>query len=334
MNFINTILNNTTAYEATAKQLTANLRAVYSMDIMWQALPLMVWYQFAMYKEELKEQPGLTISMMSYNDLSRGNALVEGTPMTTDALTGAMKSITVTEHGKAVAVTELALQASFTNLMNDIVKALSRNVALTLDLDIRDVACAGDTINGKTTSIIYGRADSTVTKVTDKASVTSAHVFSMAVINDAVEILGTNDVPKFENSYYVCIIDSHQLRVLRDDKNWQEVTKYAQPEQFLNGEVGRINDVRFCVTSTAPRGDVPTTHVGYDASLKGTGAAGINLHKAMFFGEDYYGVAVGLPVELRDGGVIDLGRNHVMGWYSIYGSKVLNPERAVIAITA
>ena len=143
MNYINTIVNNTTAYGGQSTQLTNNLRAVYSKDIYFNALPHMYFLQFAQQCTELGTQAGLTIQMMTYSDLKRGSALVEGTAMGTDAISNSMKSITVTEHGKAVSITELVLQASFDNTMASVIKLLSRNVARTVDCDIRDVAMAG-----------------------------------------------------------------------------------------------------------------------------------------------------------------------------------------------
>ena len=206
MQYINTILNSTTAYGGQASQLTNHLRAVYSQDIYFNALPMMYFLQFASQKTELGTQPGLTIQMMTYADLKRGSALTEGTPMGTQALGATMKSITVGEHGNAVSVTELALQASFTNLMDDIIKMLSRNVALTIDCDIRDVAMAGATVNGVSTPNIYGRANNSTPKVNSKGDVTTAHILSVAVVQDAVELLATANCPKINNSYYVAIV--------------------------------------------------------------------------------------------------------------------------------
>lgn len=327
---INTAVNTTTAYSATSAQLSDEIKAVYSKEIMFSALPIMPFYQFATVKNELAEQAGMTISMLTYADLSRGAALTEGTEMETDALSSSMKSITVAEHGKAVAVTELALQATFTDTMAGIVKALSRNVALTIDCDLRDVAMAG----GAGTSTIFGRATSATPKVSAIGDVTAAHVFSIASTNDAVELLQTNNVPKIQGSYYVAIVHPHQIRSLRDDSAWINVANYAQPDTMLTNEVGRINDVRFIETSSQLNGEVATTDIAYSAALDGTGSGAINLYKAVVMGEDYYGLAVGLPVEMRDDPAKDLGRMHKVGWYSIYGSAVINPKHAVLVITA
>ena len=58
------------------------------------------------------------------------------------------------------------------------------------------------------------------------------------------------------------------------------------------------------------------------------------VYQAVLFGEDYYAYAVGLPVELRDNGVTDFGREHGLAWYAIWGTGLLHPERGVVIETA
>ena len=327
---INTVVNSTTAYGATASQLTNEVKAVYSRDIMFKAMPLMHYFQFAAVKNELQTQPGLTINMLTYDDLARGTQLTEGTEMETTALTSSAKSITIAEHGKAVAVTELALRSTFTDTMDGIVKALSRNIALTMDCDLRDVACTG----GAGTSTIYGRASASTPKVSAIGSVTDAHIFSTAVVNDGAEVLMTNNVPMINGQYFVCVAHPHQIRSLRDDAAWVNVQDYATPDNMLSHEVGKINNVRFLETTLQLNGAVASTDPAYSAALHGTGASAIDLYKAVMFGEDYYGIAIGLPVEMRDDPPKDLGRMHKVGWYSIYGTGVLNPTHGVLIVTA
>ena len=40
-------------------------------------------------------------------------------------------------------------------------------------------------------------------------------------------------------------------------------------------------------------------------------------------GDNAFGHAISLPVELRDGGVLDFGREHALAWYSIWGWGVV-----------
>ena len=124
-------------------QFTNGIRMVYSKDIEFKALPIMRFSQFATQKTELGVEPGLTISMLTYDNLKMGGQLKELTPIATQALSGSLKQITVHEHGNAVSNTELLVQSSFDDVMATTTTLLSRDYALTMDCELRDVALSG-----------------------------------------------------------------------------------------------------------------------------------------------------------------------------------------------
>lgn len=310
---------------ATAVKLTNHVRTVYSKDIEFKAMPIMRFVQFAKVKTELGTQPGLTIQMMTYNNLKKGGALTEGVRMGTQSLSSIMKSITVGERGNAVSVSELALKTSFTDIMSDATTLLSRDVALTLDIELRDTAL-------KATNVIFGRKNSSTAKVANRLAITPANGMSVATIKDAVEILATSNTPKIEGSYYVCFVHPHQSRVLRDDPAWIEASKYGSPENLFTGEIGRIEDVRFIETTLMCNGAVGSDDPAYKTGLVATDTTPV--YQSVLFGEDYYAYAVGLPVELRDNGVTDFGREHGLGWYAIWGTGLLHETRGVVIETA
>lgn len=309
----------------TAVQLDNHTRTVYSKEIEFKAMPIMRFLQFAKQKTELGVQPGLAISMMTYNNLRRGGKLQEGIRMKTQGLSSTMKQIVVGERGNAVSVSELALKTSFTNVMADATTLLSRDVALTLDLELRDTV-----VNG-VTNTIYGRDTKDTDKIDSRAAIAKEHSLSTASVKDAVEILATVNAPKFEGSYYVAFVHPHQSRELRDDHAWIEASKYGAPEQLFTGEIGKIDDVRFIETTLMPNGAAAPDDDAYNADLK---AGETPVYQAVIFGEDTYGYAVALPVELRDDGVTDFGREHGLAWYAIWGCGVLHPERGVVIETA
>lgn len=316
-----------------AVKLDNHVRLVYSKEIEFKAMPIMRFLQFAKQKTELGVEPGLTISMMTYNNLKRGGKLNEGTRMTTQALSSSMKQITVGERGNAVSVSELALKTSFTDVMADATTLLGRDVALVLDLELRDTVIAG------VTNTIYGRAGKDAPKIASRAQIGATNVLSVATIKDGVEILATANAPKFEGNYYVQFVHPHQSRELRDDNAWIEASKYGAPEQLFTGEIGRIDDVRFIETTLMPNGAVSEDDDAYKADLVNAGVAGgagneVDVYQSVLFGEDTYGYAIALPVELRDNGVTDFGREHGLAWYAIWGCGVLHPERGVVIETA
>jgi N4-gp56 family major capsid protein len=58
-----------------------------------------------------------------------------------------------------------------------------------------------------------------------------------------------------------------------------------------------------------------------------------NTFEAIMLGDNAFGHAISLPVELRDGGVLDFGREHALAWYSIWGWGVVTDSSVVKIIT-
>lgn len=305
-------------------------RIVYSKEIQFKALPLMRFSQFAAEKTELGVEPGLTISMLTYDNLKMGGILEEMKDMTTQALSGSMKQLTVQEHGNAVTNSELLIQSSFDDVMATTTTLLGRDYALVMDCELRDVALSG-------TNIVYGG------KKTSREALTTGDKMTVSVIKDAIEVLSTNNAPKYNGAFWICFVHPHQSRDLRDDSAWINASNYGNPEQLFNGEIGRIDDTRFIETTLMCNGKAKTTDPSHkDYLVKGykdpedgsAEALGTDVYQSVIFGEQYYGIAWSLSVELRDNGVQDFGRKRSLGWYAIWGTGLLNSEYGVVIETS
>jgi N4-gp56 family major capsid protein len=322
-----------TAYSGANSQLSPAVQELWSKEILFMAMPTLRFEQFAVKKTELGVQPGLTIHFMRYNNLPAASQLVEGVRMEPVALTASQFDISVAEQGFAVAVTELLLNASFDDVMASAARLLGRNMALYLDGSARDTL-------RQATSLIYGYNkpalasavrtplspyDHGVPATGNGASGLSAGNFAMtaAVTKDVAETLATKNVPRLGDSY-VGFVHPHQSRQLRDDPEWIEVTKYAAPGNFMLGEIGRINDIVF----------IETTQVWNDlVSNLSSGTGSALYYDAIFIGDNAFGHAISLPVELRDAGILDYGREHGLAWYSIWGLGLITDQACVIART-
>jgi N4-gp56 family major capsid protein len=56
-------------------------------------------------------------------------------------------------------------------------------------------------------------------------------------------------------------------------------------------------------------------------------------YEAIMLGDNAFGHAISLPVELRDGGVLDFGREHALAWYAIWGWGVITDSSVVKMVT-
>ena len=339
-----------TAYSGTNTQLTQAIQTIWSKEILFQAMPILRFEQFAVKKTELGVAPGLQINFLRYNNLGFANSLVEGVRMQTNALTAQQFSITVSEHGYALAVSELLLNASFDDVMASASRLLGRNMALYLDKLSRDTLYSA-------TSKIYGEDRSGLTAANDwygygtagttRASMTGAFNLTPHTVKDAVETLSTKNIPRLGETY-VAFVHPHQSRRLRDVPEFIEVTKYAAPGNFMLGEIGRLYDCVFIETTqvrkvaggagTSYSADTATTPTvtaggGYISPAEFTGNGGSDRYDAIFIGDNAFGHAISLPVELRDGGILDFGREHALAWYSIFGLGLITDQSVVIAET-
>jgi N4-gp56 family major capsid protein len=306
-------------------------------------MPVLRFEQFAVKKTELGVMPGLTVNFMRYNNLSvgaSGSELTEGTRMEPTALTASQIQITVKEQGKSVAVTELLLNASFDDVMASSSRLLGRHMAQSMDVQARNTLySAGVPFGGGSAvapSVVFGRTTNGSTRgsiapyeYSSAGSASAPGYLSPATIKDAVEILAGQNIPRLGDTY-VCFVHPSQSRSLRDWPEFIEVTKYAAPGNFMLGEIGRIYDVVFIETTQVLQGGTGIVDITPGGSINDPSATS---YSAMMIGDNAFGQAIALPVELRDGGVIDFGREHGLAWYAIWGFGVITHESRVLINT-
>jgi hypothetical protein len=115
------------------------------------------------------------------------------------------------------------------------------------------------------------------------------------------------------------------------------------------GEIGRLYDTVFIETTqvrkvtggagTSYVGDVAVSNPtvtpggGYVTPDEFTGAGSADRYDSIFIGDNAFGHAISLPVELRDGGILDFGREHALAWYSIFGLGLITDQAVVVAET-
>lgn len=306
---------------------------VFSLDILHKAQGIMRFEEFAVRKEELLAAPGENIKFTIYDDISRGIQLTENQSLSGKAMSATQKTITVTEWGNAINVSEKLLRLSWDDVMSEAATLLGRDYAVVRDLALRDAV-----FNNATNLISMDDVD---VGGDGSNSVEADETFSIDAVRKAVEILQTEDAPKFFGDYYVCFLHPHQAAYLRRDQDWVNAHQYVGTRNLFNGEIGRFEDVIFVVTTHAPNGVAAAGAAGHKADLiapvgnPANGlAVGVAGYEACIFGDQSLYVADSLPVELRDNGVEDFGRTHGLAWYSIFGVDLLKPEYAVKILSA
>ena len=359
-----------TAYSGSNSSLNQAIQTIWSKEILFQAMPILRFEQFAVKKTELGVAPGLRVNFLRYKNFAvDATPLTEGVRMTTNALTAEQIAITVAEHGYAVAVSELLLNASFDDVMASASRLLGRHMAQYLDVQARNtLSAATSAVFGYDRSSLQGVNDwyNEGTVATAIGDLDGAYKLSTGAVKDAALTLAGKNIPRLGETY-VQFVHPKQSRDIRSNPEFIEVTKYAAPGNFMLGEIGRLYDVVFIETTqvrklaasgsyttstavgapasaievpvkanTAPgNGGNPesadyTAEAGYLTSASGNSA---DVYESIMIGDNAFGHAISLPVELRDGGVLDFGREHALAWYAIWGLGVITDQAIVKVYT-
>lgn len=294
------------------------VRDFYSKEVLFQAQPRLRFLQFAKVKTDLQAVRGKSIVFTKYGNLAGGGKLLESDILTPAGMSTSEIVIPVYEQANSVQVTEYLLRTSMLDVLGDASKLLANNLAIVLDGQFKDVCLAS-------TNVVYGNGK------TSASALVAGDGLASRTVKDAVELLATNNSPRFTDeagAYYVCVAAPHQLRQLRDDPAWINANTYMGRRQLYAGEVGMYEGVIFIeTTQMAPQTNAQIT------TKYGTFAPAVG-YEAVLFGENAYAWAVALPVELRDDGVVELGRKHTIGWYGIWGTGSLEVGNIVKALTA
>ena len=359
-----------TAYSGSNTSLNQAIQTIWSKEILFQAMPILRFEQFAVKKTELGVAPGLRVNFLRYKNFAVDpTPLTEGVRMTTNALTAEQIAITVAEHGYAVAVSELLLNASFDDVMASASRLLGRQMAQYLDVQARNtLSAATSAVFGYDRSSVQGVNDwyNEGTVATQFSDLDGNYKLSTGAVKDAALTLASKNIPRLGETY-VQFVHPKQSRDIRSNPEFIEVTKYAAPGNFMLGEIGRLYDVVFIETTqvkklsvnaayttstsvglpasqievpvkanTAPgSGGNPesadyTAEKGYLTTATGNGA---EVYESIMIGDNAFGHAISLPVELRDGGVLDFGREHALAWYAIWGLGVITDQAIVKVYT-
>lgn len=271
-------------------------RRIYSA-----ALEKSVFMDFATPIEAFGRRMGESITLTRISNLAEPVSadLIEGERIPEDVFSISTRQITVNEIGRAVPFTSLADDLSFFSLMNPIQTKLRAQMTLVMDTKAATAM--------KLAKIKYaptGIASATITTNGTFGATATANmnVFHVEEIRDYMfDTLLTDPVEGGED--YIGIFRTLGLRGIKRDPAWEEWHKYTDPQAKYNGEVGRLESVRFIETNhTRALGKV------------GTGSV---LGEGVVFGADALAFAEARSPELIIGVSTDYGRDRSVAWYGI-----------------
>jgi N4-gp56 family major capsid protein len=215
-----------------------------------------------------------------------------------DEFTLSNRAITVKELGRAVPYTSLSMDLSSYDLENPIQRKLREQMRLVLDTK---VAVAFRSAQVKYVPLTASTGSFTTNGIPSAPAVSNMNFFHVEEIRDYM--FDTLQVPPLENGDYLGIFRTLGLRGLKRDTKWEEWHKYTDPQAKFNGEVGRIEGIRF----------IESNHANALRKI-GTGSV---LGEGFVFGDEGMAMAEALTPELRAAIPGDFGRARAVAWYAI-----------------
>lgn len=305
----------------TGKAQIANVNAFYDRNLLERALPLLIHGNWAQVRDIPKNNSDV-IKFRKYNALSVATTpLTEGVTPNGSSLSVTDSNATVLNYGDYVTLTDKLKMETEDPIETEATDILGEQSGETLDILTRDILAAGTTIQYASTA-------------TQRTDVTAAMKMIAAEVREAVRTLKNNKARKITSmvdpqvgynttpvdACYVGICHPNTSYDLKADSLFVPIEKYAAGLKggALPGEIGKLDEVRFCETTQAK---VFTAGGSGSVDVYGTLILGANAYgKTRISGE---AMSV-IRKQLGSAGSADpLDQRATIGWKATYVTKIL-----------
>ena len=309
----------------TTTEVSSAVNNFFSRTMLKAATPLLVHTKWGQVKDIPKGNSEV-IKFRRYSLLTANTtALSEGVTPSGTQLAITDISGTVAQYGDYVTLTDFLQFTTLDPLLMETSELLGQQAANSLDQICRDVIIAGSTIQYASTA-------------SSRATVTASMKITRDEIRQSVRTLQGNDARKITrmvnpstgfntspiNAAFIGIISENTLYDLKLVEGWTPVEEYASQGGVMDGEVGKVDDVRFVMTTNAK-------------IFTGEGAGSIDVHGTLIMGADYYGITRisgeamrNIIKPLGSAGTADaLDQRATSGWKATFLTKRLNENFAV-----
>lgn len=305
-----TNINSMTAGEG-LNQLSAEDKKFYVRTLVERLLPELFLYNDAM-KKRLPKNSGRTTNWRKFNSLPAVTTpLTEGkTPDGKDLDVTQIEAI-LKQYGDYLITSDLLQLTGIDPVVTQTSELCGEQAALSVELALAEKLFAG-------TNVMFAGSK------TSRTALAAGDVITGNDVKKLRRQLKKKNARKFSDGYFHAIIDPDMTYDLTNDPAWQDVAKYAKPEQMLKGEIGKMHGFRFMeATAFEPV----------------AGASDLPVHRALFYGKDSYGA-----VDLENGGgkpdiiVKQLGsagtddplnQRGSVGWKLSFTCEILQPDALI-----
>lgn len=222
--------------------LSVENKTHYDMTLIDEASPNLIHDQFGQ-KKPIPKNGGKKIEFRKFASLPKAlTPLTEGVTPDGKKLSATKIEAEVSQYGDYVTLSDILDLTSIDPVVVEATKAIGRQAGLTLDTITRNILHSG-------TNVFYApKGDGTA--VTSRAGLDNTCVLTVDLVRRVVAFLKKNNAPKI-NGDYIGIIHPYAAYDLMSDKNWRLPHEYQDTSNIYEGEIGKIEGVRFVESSEA-----------------------------------------------------------------------------------
>jgi N4-gp56 family major capsid protein len=268
--------------------VTNRYQTVYSKSLLEQTVNLLRKQEFAQQAELPRNMGSKKVKFFRRRAGSSAEvqALTEGVAISTFTEVATENvEVTLAQVGEAFKQSDIASWTDVYNWLNQAVEVMGEDCALKCDDLLRD-AIMFDATNGLINSngkserfcgVPYSGNSATDFTALAALGAATAKWTRLAGLTACTQ-LRVSKAPKV-NGGYVGIIAPEVIHDALQDKDWLDAAKYSAPDKMYNGELGKIDGVRYIEDTNPARENV-----------YGTYAAAGSIFTTIYTGKGFYGV--------------------------------------------
>lgn len=261
----------------TTETMPDEIKTYYDDYLIDCSSPKLVHDQFGQ-KRPIPAGRGKTIEFRKVSPLPVSTTpLTEGVTPESQQLTISTVEAPVQQYGGYVELSDMVVLTAIDNNLVIAAKQLGAQAGKTLDAITREVLAGG-------TNVQYAEGQVTERSQLVGGKAEGNHYLTVDAVRRAVRTLKKQDAEPIGDSF-IGIIHPDVAYDLMSDPKWVNVKSYSDPEGIYEGEIGKIENVRFVETSEAK-------------VFEGAGSEGRDVYATLILGDNAYGTT-----EIEGGGL-------------------------------
>lgn len=266
-----------------------------SSNIRRQAIGETMFMKFLTQEPGFGSRKGESLTITRYKALPLASRVTETDPLPAGRPPISTKTVSVSQWGYRIPVTEFERDLTFYDIMNPLQAALRDQISLTMD---KMAADAFKLTPIKYVPMVAGAnidTDGTATGVSDK----NLDVDDLRAIHDYMA--ADLKIPPFKMGKYIGILSTKAARGIKSDPEYKDWLAPTTSEPLMSGKLKDIESFSLFESNNSD-------------SIDNTAGTSLTTGEAIFFGPDSAGLLQIMAPELRLGLKTRLGTEQDVGW--------------------